>query len=393
VFQRGTPPDAVYAFKHALVQDTAHGSLLRGARQQLHAQIAEALEAHSPDILNSQPELLAQHYAEAGLVEKAIAHWGKAGRRSAARSALVEAAAQFHKGLHQLSLLPDTPKRQRQELEFRIALGAVLRWVKGQAAPETGDAYARARELWERLGSPSEYLEVPYGQSRYHAFRGEFDLALNLDEGLLRLSRQRNDAAGLVLGHHSSGRNLMVLGRFASSRSHLEEVLALYDPNSCRSLVHQAEVPPHVLSQAYLGHALFCLGFADQALARSNAAIAEARRLAHPPSLAFSSMMGTRLLLLVGDTAVLGERVDQLVALATEQGFPFWRAQGTIYRGWVKVKNGQVTEGISLLRSGSAAYRATGAELWMSHHIGLLARACEIAGRGRDLIGRCVADH
>ncbi len=98
VFQRGTPPDAVYSFKHALVQDAAHGSLLRSARQQLHAQIAEALETHSPELMDSQPELFAQHYAEAGLVEKSVAYWGKAGRRSAARSAMAEAAAQFQKG-------------------------------------------------------------------------------------------------------------------------------------------------------------------------------------------------------------------------------------------------------------------------------------------------------
>ncbi len=166
VFQRGTPPDAVYSFKHALVQDAAHGSLLRSARQQLHAQIAEALETHSPELMDSQPELFAQHYAEAGLVEKSVAYWGKAGRRSAARSAMAEAAAQFQKGLDQLALLPDTPERQRQELEFCSALGAVLHAVKGYAAPETGHAYARARELWEQLGSPSEFLQVPYGQSR-----------------------------------------------------------------------------------------------------------------------------------------------------------------------------------------------------------------------------------
>ena len=223
VFQRGTPPDAVYSFKHALVQDAAHGSLLRSSRQQLHAQIAEALETHSPELMETQPELFAQHYAEAGLVEKSVAFWGKAGHRSAARSAMAEAAAQFQKGLDQLALLPDIPERQRQELEFCSALGAVLKLVKGSAAPETGQAYARARELWEQLGSPSEFLQVPYGQSRYHAHRGEFDLALRLDEDLLRLSRQRNDSAGLVLGHHSSGRNLMFAGRFASSRSHLED--------------------------------------------------------------------------------------------------------------------------------------------------------------------------
>jgi class 3 adenylate cyclase len=167
VFQRGKPPDAFYSFKHALVQDAAHGSLLRSARQQLHAQIAEALETHSPDLMDSQPEIFAQHYAEAGLVEKSVACWGKAGRRSAARSAMAEAAAQFHKGLDQLALLPDNRERQRQELELRSALGAALYAVKGQAAPETGHAYARARVLWEQLGSPSEFFQVPYGQSRY----------------------------------------------------------------------------------------------------------------------------------------------------------------------------------------------------------------------------------
>ena len=114
VFQRGTPPDAVYSFKHALVQDVAHGSLLHSFRQQLHAQIAAALETYSPEIIENQPELFAQHYAEAGLVEKSVACWGKAGYRSADRSAMAEAAAQFEKALGQLALLPDTPERQRQ---------------------------------------------------------------------------------------------------------------------------------------------------------------------------------------------------------------------------------------------------------------------------------------
>jgi class 3 adenylate cyclase len=246
VFQRGTPPDATYTFKHALVQDAAHGSLLRSARQQLHAKIADALEADSPELMDSQPELFAQHYTEAGLVAKSIACWGKAGHRSAARSAMAEAAAQFQKGLQQLALLPDNPERQRQELEFRSSLGAVLLAVKGYAGLETGHAYARARELWEQLGSPPEFLHVPYGQARYHSHRGEFDLARRLDEGLLRLSHQRDNFAGLVLGRYSSGRNLMLAGKFASSRSHLEEALALYDPIAHPSLIEQAGDAPRV---------------------------------------------------------------------------------------------------------------------------------------------------
>src|SRR4029077_15461346 len=134
-FQRGVPPTAEYQFKHALVQDAAYGTLLRRTRQQLHARIAAASETHSPELMDSQPELLAQHYGEAGLVEKSVASWGKAGRRSAARSAMAEAAAQFHKGLDQLALLPDTPEQRRQELEFYSALGAVLQAVRGSAAP------------------------------------------------------------------------------------------------------------------------------------------------------------------------------------------------------------------------------------------------------------------
>jgi len=381
VFERGTPPDAVYSFKHALVQDAAHGSLLRGPRQQLHARIAEALETQSPELMDSQPELFAQHYAEAGLAEKSVVCWGKAGRRSAGRSAMAEAAAQLQKGLDQLALFPDTPQRQRQELELLSGLGAALLAFKGGAASETGRAYARARELWEQLDSPSEFVHIPFGQSLHHVFRGELDLALRLDEDLLRLSRQRNDSGGLVLGHTSSGRNLMFAGRFAPSRSHLEAGLALYDPNSHRPLARHVGFDLRVGSQAFLGIVLCCLGFSDQALSQSTAAIAEARRLAHPPSLGLSLVFGTRLHSVDGDNAALHEWADKLVALATEQNLLHWRAEGTIYRGWVKVKNGDVAEGISLMRSGSSAYRTAGAAAWVPYHTALLARASEIAGQ------------
>jgi predicted ATPase len=131
---------------------------------------------------------------------------------------------------------------------------------------------------------------------------------------------------------------------------------------------------------------LFCLGYPEQALARSSAAITEARRLAHPPSLAVSLSLGTLPLSLVGDNVALDERADQLVAVATEQGFPVWRAMGTVHRGWVMVKNGDVTRGISLLRSGSTAYSAAGTEMWTTHFLALLARACEIGGQVEEAV-------
>jgi predicted ATPase/DNA-binding winged helix-turn-helix (wHTH) protein len=381
VFQRGALPDAVYVFKHALVQDAAHASLLRGTRQQLHAQIAEALVMVSSELVDTQPELFAHHYAEAGLVEKSVRFWDKARRRSAARSAMAEASTQLQKGLEQLALLPDTPERQRQELEFCSALGAVLTTVKGYAAAESGQTYARARELWEQLGSPSEFLQVPFGQSRHHLHRGELDVALRLDEDLLRLSRQRGDSAGLILGHLSAGRNLMYAGSFARSRLHLEAVPAAYDPIAHRTLVQKIAVPPQVVSRAFLGIVLFCLGHPNQALAQNAAAIAEARGLAQPPSLAAFLSIGTILLSLVGDNLLLGRWAEELGAIASEYGFPYWQGQATIMGGWVTVRNGNISEGTSLLHSGLAAYRAVGTQNWMPHYTALLAVACEIGGQ------------
>ena len=209
-----------------------------------------------------------------------------------------------------------------------------------------------------------------------------------LDENLLRLSRERDDDAGLVLGHQACGTSQMLAGRFALSRLHLEAALALYDPTSHSSLAHQTGSHPQVVAQAYLGFVLFCLGFPDQAFARTSAAIAEARGLAHSPSLASSLMGGTVLLSLAGDNRALDERADDLVTVATDQGILFWRPIGMIYRGWVKVQDGDVAEGIALLRNGSSAYRATGAELWMPYYTAFLARACEIAGQIADALAQ-----
>ena len=380
VFQRGAPPDAVYSFKHALVQDVAYGSLLRGSRRRLHARIAEALEADVPELMETQPELFARHYAEAGLVEKSVAAWAAAGKRSAARSALAEAAAHYQKALDQLALLPESLEHLRQELEFRSALGALLRFVKGQAAPETGEAYARTRKLWEQLGSPLEFRQVPYGQSMYHVYCGELDLARRVGEELLRLSHARNDSAGLVLGHSATGQSLLLAGGFTDCRPHLEQLLSLYDPIAHGSLVQQTGSHP-LMTQAFLGLALFCLGFPDQAIARSLACIADARKLAHPTSLAVSLAIGALLLALSGDNATLKKRADQLVAVATEQGLPFYHAWGAIFRGRAKVNDGDVAEGIALLRDGVAAYRATGAVMWLPHFIALLAGAHAEAGQ------------
>jgi adenylate cyclase len=165
--------------------------------------------------------------------------------------------------------------------------------------------------------------------------RGEIDLALRIDDSLVHLSRQRNDTAGLVLGYLSSGRHLTPAGKFERSRQHLERAVALYDPNAHEARLRRAVVHPEVASQAYLGNVLVCLGFPDQAVARSNAAIAEARRLRHLPSLAAGLVYAARLHSLLDNITALQRLAPELVAVTTEQGFPHWGAQGFVYRGCV----------------------------------------------------------
>jgi predicted ATPase len=173
----------------------------------------------------------------------------------------------------------------------------------------------------------------------------------------------------------------MYAGKFGVSRTHLEAALAFYNPLAERSLLDQAGFHPNGNALACLGVVLLALGYPEQALARSRASVAEARKLAHPPSLASVLAFGAVPFALVGDGAVLGEWADELVAVASEQGLPFWGAIGTSYRGWVKVRNGEVSEGISLLRNGTAAFRGTGAELFAPYPVSLLASACQIAGQ------------
>jgi DNA-binding winged helix-turn-helix (wHTH) protein/predicted ATPase len=389
VYQRGAQLDAVYGFKHALVRDAAYGSLLRDARRETHVRIAQALDAGSPGLMESQPELVARHYAEAGFIEKSVIAWARAAQASAARSALAESAAQYQKALDELARLPESSERLRQELEFRAALGALLRFVKGQAAPETCEAYARTSKLWEQLGSPPEFRQIPYGLSMVHVYRGELDQARRVGEGLLRLSRQRNDPAGMILGHSAAGQSILLAGGFAVSRSHLEDLLTIDDPGAERTPVQRTGSHP-LLTQGVLAIGLQCLGFPDQGAKRSEAAIADARRLVQPTYLAVGLALGSLHSALARDQPGLTERSDALMAVASEQGLPFYQAWAAMFRGHAKVRQGDVAEGMALLRGGEAAYRRTGAVMWLPCFIALLAEAHEMSGQ--TLEAACLLD-
>jgi predicted ATPase len=192
-------------FKHALVQDAAYETLLRQRRQDLHGRIATTLEERFRETAEQQPELLAHHCAQAGWIEKAIVYWGRAGRQALTRSAMIESIAQVGKGLVLLAHLPEGPERWRQELDLQRVLGAALLASKGNAVPETGQAYARARELCERLGDTAALIPVLGALSTYHQTAGEYAAMRQISEDLLRIGEQQGDTAGLLIGSRSMG--------------------------------------------------------------------------------------------------------------------------------------------------------------------------------------------
>src|SRR5712692_6268327 len=246
LYQQGLPPQATYVFKHALIQDAAYQSLLRSTRQQHHQHIAQVLEAHFPELCETQPELLAHHYTGAGLMVQAIPYWQRAGQRAIERSANLEAVAHLTRGLEVLATLPDTPERAQQELVMQTTLGPALMATKGLAAPEVEHAYTRARELCHQVGETPQLFLVLVGLCILYRQRGAFQTARQVGEQCLVLAQHTGEPALLLEAHRALGVPLFYLGELALSRFHLEQGSALYDLQQYRSHVFRYGLDPGV---------------------------------------------------------------------------------------------------------------------------------------------------
>src|SRR5262245_18637635 len=231
VYQHGLSPRSRYVFKHALIQDAAYQSLLRSTRQRYHQHIAQVLEAQFPETVETQPELVAHHYTEAGLMAQAIPYWQQAGQRAVERSAHVEAIGHLTKGLEVLQALPDIPERAQQELDLQIDLGRALTATKGQAAPDVGQVFNRARELCQQVGETRQFFQVLYGLQNFHIVRAELQTARELGEELLTLAQHIQDPTYLLAAHWTLGGARFCLGEFAPACEHWEQSRTLYDPH------------------------------------------------------------------------------------------------------------------------------------------------------------------
>src|SRR5919204_6071914 len=288
LYQRGLPPQATYLFKHALIQDVAYQSLLRSARQRYHQRIAQVLVERFPDTAETQPELLAHHYTEAGLAEQAIPYWQRAGQRAIQRSAHLEAIGHLTKGLEVLAALPDSPERLQQELDLQTTLGPALMVVKGYAAPEVQQVYGRARELCRHVEQTPQLFQVLWGLAYFYTLRSQCRTAREVGEQLLSLAQRLQDPILLQQAHNAMAGALLHLGELAAAHAHLQQGLTLYDPQQHRAMVLRLGNDLGVFFLAYMVRPLWLLGYPDQALQQSQKALSMAQELAHPFSLTYA---------------------------------------------------------------------------------------------------------
>jgi class 3 adenylate cyclase/DNA-binding winged helix-turn-helix (wHTH) protein/predicted ATPase len=373
VYQRGVPPHATYQFKHALIQEAAYASLLRSTRQYYHQRIAQVLTSRFPDTVQTQPELVAYHYTEAGLHEAAIGYWQRAGERANDRSANAEARSHLTQGLDLLRTLPEGPARLQCELALQTILGRVLTAANSYGDAEVVQVYTRARQLCHQIGDAPQLFPVLLGLSIYFVVRAELHTARELGEQLLSLAQRAQDPVRLVEAHYSLGVTFFWLGDFVLAREHLERGSASYDP---------AQHPEHLalygqdggpVCLCRLAFVLWTLGYPEQALSRAHEALEIAQSLSHPFSLAY---VLTWIAILYVHCQTLQEAqqwVHTAMTFSTEQGFPFWSTQWMVLQGWVLAEQGRVEEGIAQMQQGLREMQAVGTHILHAYYLGLLA--------------------
>jgi predicted ATPase len=377
-------PEQVYTFKHALTQEVAYQSLLASTRQKVHQRIAQVLEAQFPETVAIQPELAAQHYTAAGCPAQAVPYWLRAGQRASGRSANVEAISHCTTGIALLQSLPATPEQSQHALALYLALGAALQMAHGIAAPEVEHAYTQAHALCQQVGETPQLAPVLFGLWRFYLARAQLHTARALGDTLLRLTQRADDPALAVVAHFTLGVTWFYLGALPPARQHLEDGIARCTLDHSRAPVFRIGHDPGVACRADAALTLWLLGYPQQALARLHEALASAHALAHPYSLAFAWCWAATVYQLRRDVLAVQEQAEAAVALAAEQGFPFWAAQGTSLRGWALAWQGQGEAGVPLVRQGIAAFRATGAVLWVPYLCTMLADACDHMGSTAD---------
>ena len=376
LYEQPAFPESEYLFKHALTQDVVYGTLLQEQRKTLHEQTGQAVEALYADSLDEHYGELARHYQLSTNTQKAVEYLDLAGHHAVRRSANDEAIGRFTTAIKLLQTLPETPERGHNELVLQVALGVPLTATKSWAAAEVGQVWIRARELCEQGGDTPETFPTVFGLWAFYLVRAEFKQAHELGEQLLRLAQNAQDSALLLVAHYAMGMTLFHGGEPAPACTHLEQGSALYDAQQHHYLAFSyGSFDPGVACLSNTTSVLWPLGYPAKGLKSSQEAVTLAQDLSHPFSLAYALNSAALVHQLRREGHAARERAEALIALSTEQGFPYFLAEGTMIRGWALAAQGHGAEGISQLREGLAAWQASGTESWRSQFLALLAEA------------------
>ena len=399
LFQQGVPPHATYLFKHALVQDAAYGTLLREPRRTLHARIAETLESQFTEIAENQPELLARHATEAGQIEKAADPVGQSRTTVAGTFGTGRGCGADHPSLDQIAVLPATPALRSEQIRLQVALITPVIHVKGYAAPETKAAAEKARLLIQQAEALGETLEdqlllfsALYGfwGANYVAF-DDGDVVRKLAAEFMMLAEKQGATVPLLIGHRVMGISLFWTGEIVEGRKHLDQAVTLYQPREHRPFATRFGHDPGVAGLINRAFALWSLGHPKAALEDADNAVKNAREIDQAATLMYALSNATWSQIYCGNYETAMALVQELLPLAQEKGAAYWTAFGLINQGCLWALTGSVSNGVSTLSSGIAAWRSTGANIWTPFFVSRLAHAYAELGDFQEA-SRCIKE-
>jgi class 3 adenylate cyclase/predicted ATPase len=381
LFARGEPPAATYMFKHALIQETAYQSLLKRTRQQLHARVANVLEERFPERVGSEPEVIARHCEQGGMVAQAVRHYQRAGERATQRSANEEAIAHLRCALDLVATLPETRERHQLELLVQMAIGVPLFAARGSSHPEHQQVYARARELTSQIGESLELPRVLVGMADAYLVQGGLATAVEVATEALASAERTGVASDLLSAHQIIGMPLFHQGQFARALQHCEQSIELYDPYTHGSLAFAMGLDRGVSAHGCAAWGHMYLGHPDRALALSDEAVALARRVEHPISLADALLFAVNVDFERGDLVRGWECAAELTGLAEQLGFPLYVAFGRLYRGWALVESGKGEAGIAEIQQAMLEFDRVGSGVGAPQSLSILAASLRRVGR------------
>jgi predicted ATPase len=345
--QRGAPPQSHYIFKHALIRDAAFQSVLNARKRELHERIAEVLASRFPEVAETEPELLAHHYTEANLVDRALAYWRRAAERAAAQLAYIEALGHVDRAMKLVVALPESTERDEWELGFLVIEGPSRMALDGWDSPPAKLLYQRARAVAERLGRPAEVFRSVWGLWMGAHSSGQHVRAHELLQEIFGLLKQTNDVEYIVQAHHAGGSQMVAEGVPRAALTHVDQLLSKYrmDVHGNLALTYGAH-DPGCCSLGMRALSLMMLGHLDRALAESTAALELSGRLGHQPSISHTHLFRAELCIILNRLEEAGEHLRTSISISKKYSLAAYLNAADLMQGWVRVLQGEVEAGI-----------------------------------------------